>query len=219
MNEAFIPFTLLRLRCIHNYGKFVFTGEKPLPRRPDPELESHILDAAQKLWKKGGEKALTMRAVARAAKTNTPAVYRRFKDRDDVLRALLERIRRELAVEMDRASSAEEGCERYVEFALNHPHEFELLSQHGYQLLYRSERSARELGQPAPRPGRDVMRRKLYERFGEAPDQHEGLVMALWMLCHGAATLLNAKAIIPADAADARGTFTASVAALLRQRI
>ncbi len=55
-----------------------------MPRRPDPDLEGKILDAAQKLWKKGGEKALTMRTVARAAGTNTPAVYRRFRDRDDI---------------------------------------------------------------------------------------------------------------------------------------
>ena len=50
-----------------------------MPRPPDPDLEERILKAARKLWKKGGENALTMRAVAKAAGTkNTPAVYRRF---------------------------------------------------------------------------------------------------------------------------------------------
>ena len=63
-----------------------------MPRQPDPDLEERILKSAQVLWKKGGEEALTMRAVARAAKTNTPAVYRRFKDREDLLRGLLRRI-------------------------------------------------------------------------------------------------------------------------------
>ena len=71
-----------------------------MPRRADPELEDKILDAAQKLWKKGGEKALTMRTVARAAGTNTPAVYRRFRDRDDILRGLLQRIRWEIAAQI-----------------------------------------------------------------------------------------------------------------------
>ena len=59
-----------------------------MARQPDPDLEDHILNAARKLWKKGAGKALTMRAVARAAGTNTPAVYRRFPRREDILRAL-----------------------------------------------------------------------------------------------------------------------------------
>ena len=45
-----------------------------MARQPDPDLEDRILNAARKLWKQGAGKALTMRAVARAAGTNTPAV-------------------------------------------------------------------------------------------------------------------------------------------------
>jgi len=41
-----------------------------MPRQPDPGLEDRILNAAQRLWKKGGETALTMRAVARLAGTS-----------------------------------------------------------------------------------------------------------------------------------------------------
>ncbi|PYP82066.1 MAG: TetR/AcrR family transcriptional regulator, partial [Blastocatellia bacterium AA13] len=55
-----------------------------MPRQPDPELEGRILHAADVLWRRGGEQALTMRAVAQAAGTNTPAVYRRFKNREDL---------------------------------------------------------------------------------------------------------------------------------------
>ena len=50
-----------------------------MPRHPDPDLEERVLRAADGLWKRGGEHALTMRAVARAAGTNTPAVYRRWR--------------------------------------------------------------------------------------------------------------------------------------------
>ena len=67
-----------------------------MPRHPDPDLEGRILAAASKLWAKGGEEALTMRAVAKAAGTNTPALYRRFKDRKDILRALVQRMRAEI---------------------------------------------------------------------------------------------------------------------------
>src|ERR1022692_3070050 len=75
----------------------IFPGGTHVPRRPDPDLEGKILDAAQELWKKGGEKGLTMRAVAKAAGTNTPAVYRRFRNREDILRALLRRIQQDVS--------------------------------------------------------------------------------------------------------------------------
>ena len=61
-----------------------------MPRHSDPELEGRILNAARKLWHKGGETALSMRAVAKAAGTNTPAVYRRFRTREQILRALVQ---------------------------------------------------------------------------------------------------------------------------------
>ncbi len=71
-----------------------------MARQPDPDLEDRILKAARQLWKKGAGKALTMRAVARAAHTNTPAVYRRFPHRDDILRALLQQIRKEIFLQL-----------------------------------------------------------------------------------------------------------------------
>jgi AcrR family transcriptional regulator len=185
-----------------------------VPRRPDPDLEGKILNAAQKLWKKGGEKALTMRAVAKAAGTNTPSVYRRYRDRDDILRALLQRIRLEIAAQLEGISSPEEGCERYLEYALGHPHEYELFFQKEYELFH-STRSLRAGVKLTKRPVRDIMRRKVAEKLGGAPDEHEGVVIALRMLVHGAAMLLIAKAILPEDAEEARTVFTASVAALL----
>jgi len=67
-----------------------------VPRHPDPDLEQRILAAASRLWARGGEKALTMRAVAKAAATTTPTVYERYRDRDDILRALRMQTRSEL---------------------------------------------------------------------------------------------------------------------------
>lgn len=186
-----------------------------MPRRPDPDLEDKILDAAQKLWKKGGEKALTMRTVARAAGTNTPAVYRRFRDRDDILRALIERIRMEVAATLDAAGSPEEGCERYLDFALNHPREYELFYQHNYELYY-SPRAKRTGVKVVGQPAKDAMRRKLTEKLGGSPGDHERLLTGLWMTVHGAAMLFIEKTIRPEDAEEARSIFTATVAALLQ---
>ncbi len=187
-----------------------------MPRRADPDLERKILDAAQKLWKKGGEKALTMRTVARAAGTNTPAVYRRFHDRDDILRGLLQRIRWEIAAQLEGISSPEEGCERYLDYALSHPREYELFFQKEYELFH-SARSVRAGVKVGVRPVRDVMQQKVAEKLGGAPDEHLGVLMALQMVVHGAAMLLIEKAILPENAAEARAVLTASVAALLSE--
>src|SRR5271165_1648491 len=62
----------------------------PMPKHRDAELEGHILNAAYELIAEGGEQALTMRAVARAAGTTTPTVYQRFRDK----RTLAELVRR-----------------------------------------------------------------------------------------------------------------------------
>jgi AcrR family transcriptional regulator len=188
-----------------------------MPRPPNPELEEKILDAAQKLWKKGGEKALTMRAVASAAGTNTPAVYRRFRDRDDILRALLDRIRLEIAQVLEEASTPEEACERYLGFAIRHPREYELFYQHNYELNYSARARGRRV-EAIGRPARDVMTRMLREKFGEASDNHGRLLMASWMLGHGAAMLLIAKSILPEEEGEAKEVFGTAVRVLLSER-
>jgi AcrR family transcriptional regulator len=185
-----------------------------VPRRQDPDLEGKILDAAQKLWKRGGQKSLTMRTVAKAAGTNTPAVYRRFKDRDDILRTLLNRLRLEIAGTLEGARSPEEGCERYLDFALSHPHEYELFFQHNYELEH-SPRARRSGGRPMGQPARDAMRKKLAEKFGGAPSDYGRMVVALWMVGHGAAMLMIAKSILPDDAKAARAIYSKLVKALL----
>jgi AcrR family transcriptional regulator len=188
-----------------------------VPRHPNPGLEERILKAARKLWKKGGERSLTMRAVAEAAGTNTPAVYRRFRDREDILRALLQIIRLEFAAELRAARSPEEACQRYLDYGLSHPHEYELFYQHEYELFYsaRSVRAgARNL---VGRPARDTMQQKLADKLGGTPEDYARLTTSLWMLCHGAAMLMIAKSILPEDMGEARAILTASVAALLER--
>jgi AcrR family transcriptional regulator len=186
-----------------------------MPRRPDPDLEALILKAAQKLWRKGGEKALTMRAVAKEARTNTPSVYRRFRTREDILRALLHRTRLELAAQVESAATPEEGCERFLDYAVSHPHEYLLLHQRDYELFH-SPRAIRAGAKSAGRPSREAMRRKLLETLGPAPDNYEGLLIALWIVAHGIAMLLIEKKIGPKEEAEARSVFTGLVARLLQ---
>ena len=187
-----------------------------MPRQPDPDVEGRILDVAHKLWKHGGDKALTMRAVARAARTNTPAVYRRFKDKKDIQRALLLRIRQDVIAEMEKAKTAAEACERYLDFALNHPYEYELFYRHDHELLHKRGHDGVH-DRLVNRPGVDAMRSILAEGLGGAPEDHARLALALWMVGHGAAMLMIAKMIAPESQGAARSVFRDTVQMLLRE--
>jgi AcrR family transcriptional regulator len=164
-----------------------------MPRHPDPDLEDRILKAAQTLWHRGGEKSLTLRAVARAARTNTPAVYRRFRNREDMIRAMLRRIIARIGQQFEASASLEEMAEAYIDFALREPHEYDLFYTHARTLLppgaQTNPRPIREY-----RPNFGLVERKLAERFGGAPEDHTQLAMALWAMLHGATMLLLSKA-------------------------
>jgi AcrR family transcriptional regulator len=193
-----------------------------MPRQPDPDLENRILNAARQLWKKGAGKALTMRAVARAARTNTPAVYRRFHHREDILRALLQRTRQEIFQQLEQASAVEEACERYVDFALTHPHEYELYYQHEYELLFSaSPARGATLNQTLKqeRPAVELMKAKLAAQLGGSPDDYIGLTLALWALLHGTVLLLITKTIQPQHSAEMRSVCRISVETLLRSAL
>src|SRR6266571_3778489 len=114
-----ITLTALRVRCQHNFKRFFkgfFWRPRLMLRHVDPEVEGRILQAAQKLWHKGGEKALSMRAVAKAARTNTPAVYRRFRNREEILRALVTYYQQEFFKVLQPCRSLQEVGQVYLDF-------------------------------------------------------------------------------------------------------
>jgi AcrR family transcriptional regulator len=185
-----------------------------MPRHPDPDLEDRILNAAQTLWKRGGEKSLTMRAVARAAGTNTPAVYRRFKDRRDLLRALLLRTVARLRRRFEAGENLEAMAESYIEEALRLPHEYELFYAYGHELLPKGPGRARPIR--ASRPNFAFVEVQLAKRLGGSPEEHTRLALALWATLHGTASLLLSKAIPEEHAAELRSACRAAVKTLIR---
>jgi AcrR family transcriptional regulator len=165
-----------------------------MPRQPDPDLEDRILKAAHVLWKRGGEKSLTMRAVARAARTNTPAVYRRFKDREDLLRGLLLHLAARIRRDFEAGETLEQMAEAYVDSALRQPHDYELFYTHARQLSPR-----KGSGKPRPiresRPNFAFLEELLAGRLGGVPEDHTQLALAMWATLHGTTMLLLSKAI------------------------
>jgi AcrR family transcriptional regulator len=151
-----------------------------LPRQPDPQLEQRILDAASRLRSRGGEKALTMRAVAKAARTTTPTVYERYRDRDDILRALRIQTRVELFAALCNSGSLAEACASYLEFALEH--------RHAYEVLF--DKFAHPPSLHEPWPSFNLLRDHLSRRLGGTSREHTRLMLSLWSLMHGTAMLL-----------------------------
>lgn len=177
-----------------------------MPRHIDPDLESRILKAARKLWSKGGEKALSMRAIASLADTNTPAVYRRFRNRDEILRALVESYQGELRQAVSRCNSMEEVGDAVLKFALDHPREYELMMS---GLLAKMTKS---------RPNFEFVVSKSAEWFGGTPEDHRGLVLALWSLIHGTIMLTISGTLPGADVTSALAAFRKSVTVLVENR-
>jgi AcrR family transcriptional regulator len=187
---------------------------KTMPRQPDPDLEERILKAAQTLWKRGGEKALTMRTVARAAGTNTPAVYRRFKDRQDLIRALLRRIAMRIRKQFQTDATVEGFSEAYVDSALRQPHEYELFYTHVRWLS-----PPKGAGKPKPiretRPNFALLEQQLAKRLGGPPENHTQLALAVWAVLHGTTTLLLSKSIPEGHEEELRSACRTAVQALL----
>ena len=184
-----------------------------MPRHPDPDLEERILKAAQTLWKRGGDHALTMRAVARAARTNTPAVYRRFKDRQALVRALLHRIAARIREQFAAGTTIEGMAEAYVDSALRDPHEYELFYMYSRWLSPRGAGRLKPIRESRPNFG--FVEEQLAAHLGGPPEDHTQLALALWATLHGTTTLLLSKSIPEGHEQELRAACRVAVKTLL----
>jgi AcrR family transcriptional regulator len=151
-----------------------------LPRQADPQIEQRILDAACRLWSRGGEKTLTMRGIAKAAGTTTPTVYERYRDREDILSAVRLQTRTELLAAVSPTRSLAQACRKYLEFAMAH--------RHAYEVLFDGFAEPPSLHEPWPTF--NLMRLRVAQRLGGAPRRHTRLMLSLWSLMHGTAMLM-----------------------------
>ena len=177
-----------------------------MPRHIDPDLEARIVKSARKLWAKGGEKALSMRSIAALAQTNTPAVYRRFRNRDAILRALVESYQRELFEAVEPCRSLEEVAECVLNFALRHPREYELMMS---GLLAKMTKS---------RPNLEFVVGKSAKWLGGSLEEHRVLVLTLWSLIHGTIMLTISGTLPKHDVSKAQAAFKRTVTVLVENR-
>jgi AcrR family transcriptional regulator len=155
-----------------------------MPPIPDKHLEERILKAALRLWRRRGDEGLTLREVAREAATTTPTLYKRFHNKEALRLALAYRIRDEITAELFSSPGIAETYRRYLRYAETHPHEYELLWGALGQMWAPGN----------PRPGRTWLLAQLATRFGGEPEEYSHVFDALFLLCHGAATLISITA-------------------------
>jgi len=175
-----------------------------MPRHFDAQLEGLILSSADRLFHRGGEKALTMRAVARAAGTTTPTLYQRFRKREDILRALVQRSQQRLLEAIRPSQSLPELCQRVLAYCLANPHDYELLS------------SALIAKLKEPRPTMQLVLEKTVQWFGGLPGDHYPLILALWSLIQGTIVLL--QTLPKKEARVIQSSLTTAVRVLIRER-
>lgn len=115
---------------------------EPTPRkraRPEPlELQARqrdLLAAARKLLRKGGAKAVTMRAVADMVGMSTTVVYALFPDKaaliahalDDDLKRLARHLQQAQQGAQDPYDALERVAQAYVAFGVTHPQSYRLM--------------------------------------------------------------------------------------------
>jgi AcrR family transcriptional regulator len=156
-----------------------------VPRKADAQLEERILEAAYRLWRKSGGQGVTMRAVARAAGTTTPTLYERFQDKEDLLRMLRQRARRNLYSAIKPSPSTVDACRKALDFFGAHFHEFQLITEDWARAFARRE----------PMPSLELLKEHLAHELGGKGNDHLSLALAIVALLNGTATLLHAEDI------------------------
>lgn len=98
-------------------------------------LRADILAAATGLLDRGGERAVTLRAVAREAGIATPSIYPHFPDQPAVLSAVVGAVAAELARQLRTAAADEDPRQRlyaagqvYLDYATTHPRRYRAMA-------------------------------------------------------------------------------------------
>ena len=152
-----------------------------MPRKADPNLERTIVDAAIRLLEKGGLDAITMREVAKAARTTTPTLYERFTDRDALLAAITDVYRDRLGQKFNPSDSIDRMGDKFLEFCAENPNAIDLLI----------ERMAQNLKSSTKGPIFQMVRSNLMKANGFAPKLADEMTIATTSTIAGAALLMS----------------------------
>ena len=148
-----------------------------MPRKPDPVLEQKIAAAGLRLLDRGGEEAITLRAVAREAGTTTPTIYERFHDRDELIREVVALATEEIVAMLRPKASIEGMFEEYLRYCRAHPMRLNLtVGTFGKRYLAGD-----------PMPAFDLLQSRISAQIGIRGRGCEDLALAIASLAFGTA--------------------------------
>lgn len=152
-----------------------------MPRKPDPDLERKIVNAATRLLEEGGLQAVTMREVAKAANTTTPTLYERFADREALVRAVTDVYRDRLVAILDPDDSIEQLGRKFLDFCKQNPNAVALIIG----------RMAHNLKTRSHGPVYQMVRNNLVKVSGFTPKDADEVTLATSSTMIGAAMLMT----------------------------
>ena len=148
-----------------------------MPRKPDPILEQKIVAAAVRLLDRGGEDAVTLRAVAKEAGTTTPTIYERFRDREELIQQIVVLATDEILAALQPKTSIEEMFDEYLQYCHAHPMRQNLtVGTFGKRYV---------AGKPMP--AFDLLRSRISTQIGIKGRDCEDLALAIASLAFGTA--------------------------------
>jgi AcrR family transcriptional regulator len=164
--------------------QFFCTEAEGMPRTPDPELEDRIAAAVMRLLDRGGEAAITMRAVAKAAGTTTPTLYERFPDRETLMRRVAQGATDEMFSILQAFATVDKMARAYIQFSCAHPKRFDLTVE-----TFGARSVAGE-----SRPVFELLKSRLTQEVGVTGSKCEDLALAIASLFFGTARGMAAAA-------------------------
>jgi AcrR family transcriptional regulator len=195
----------------------------PLDRNgvhPPQNLRERVLRAAQELFLTHGPDGVTMRKVAAKAGVTAPAIYRHYKDKDELLREIINTGLEILQRYLEPAFRAPTPFERlqllidyYLDFALEQPRYFDfafLTPSHGMRLADELARYNRSTFMFAVQQVHLCMEQGVFVK----DDPLETSIM-LWAEAHGLVTLFRMERF-GTDAAQFRAVFKRAIDRALR---
>ncbi|GIF07556.1 TetR/AcrR family transcriptional regulator [Actinoplanes siamensis] len=127
---------------------------------PRGEVRAMLVEAASRLLREQGARAVTTRGVAQAAGVQPPTIYRHFRDKDGLLDALAEHVMVEYVHAKpspgtdDPLTELRAGWDQHIEFGLANPELYLLINTPGRK-------------SPATAAGREVLHHRVH-RLAEA---------------------------------------------------
>jgi AcrR family transcriptional regulator len=153
-------------------------------------------------------------ALGSEGRTNTPAVYRRFKNRQDLVRGLLLRIASRIREHFEQGETVEGMADAYVEYAVKLPNEYRLFYSYARLLTPPRKRGSLKPIRES-RPNFAFAEQMAAKEFGGTPEEHTQFALGLWALLHGTATLLINQSIPEGHEEELRNACRAAVRALV----